>query len=71
MARLHIAAALAFVLFALLLCLQLVNTWWDSRISNVYSHSDASLHSATDDGYLLGVGKADITGFVVPRLSNH
>lgn len=82
MARSHIAVAVGAAVIALLIFGQLVidlgfpnNEFWHRRLDQHSSHGQQDLFMSTkQDGglvadpsqYLIGVGKADITGFV-PR----
>jgi neutral ceramidase len=77
MARSHIAVALGAALVASLIIAQLVINlgfpavdFWHGRLDNVYNGAQQdhfnSEKQAGDDAssYLIGVGKADITGYV-------
>jgi hypothetical protein len=54
-----------FLTFAAILCLSIApseaTTWWQPSHQNV-----AQVQQQDGHHYLLGVGKADITGFVMP-----
>jgi hypothetical protein len=64
MARFHIAASVACVLITLLVTVQLIITWDPPGQAHINSQSKAATPATKKDGYLLGVGKADITGSV-------
>lgn len=64
MARFQVAASVACVLITLLVAIQLIITWDPQGQVHINSQPKDATPAIKKDGYLLGVGKADITGSV-------
>jgi hypothetical protein len=69
MARIGLAATVTAIAFSIFVAFQLSLTFFFPETASLFSFSYlAAKEVGTEDGdYLLGVGKADITGWVLVR----